>query len=123
MMRPVAPPVSFPNPIQRPGLQQPRQQRPPRPPTASSAPVPSNVPGASVSMKDLQVLVISNSQGYFIPHSKSACCYQMPIVTVTVAQLVEHLLCDREVVDSIPGQIIPKTLKMILAALSFGVQL
>ena len=61
MIRPVAPPASFPNlpnPIQRPGLQQPRQQqqqRPPRPPTASSAPVPSISTGASVSMKDLQV--------------------------------------------------------------------
>ena len=38
--------------------------------------------------------------------------------TGTVAQLVEHLLCDWEVVGSIPGGVIPKTSKMVLAALS-----
>ena len=56
MMRPVAPPASFPNPIQRPGLQQPMQQRPPvlRPPASSSAPVTVNV--TSVSMKDIKVM-------------------------------------------------------------------
>ena len=30
----------------------------------------------------------------------------------------EHLLCDRKVAGSIPGWVIPKTLKMVLAALS-----
>ena len=34
--------------------------------------------------------------------------------------VVEHPLCDREVVGSIPGRVIPKTLKMVLAALSLG---
>ena len=39
-----------------------------------------------------------------------------------VAQLVKRLLCDREVAGSIPGQVIPKTLKMLLAALSLSAQ-
>ena len=34
--------------------------------------------------------------------------------------LVECLLCDRVVAGWIPGQVIPKTLKMVLAALSLG---
>ena len=37
--------------------------------------------------------------------------------TTTVAQLVEHPLCDWEVMGSIPGRVIPKTLKMVVAAL------
>ena len=37
--------------------------------------------------------------------------------TATVAQLVEHPLCDWEVMGSIPGRVILKTLKMVLAAL------
>ena len=36
--------------------------------------------------------------------------------------VVECPLCDREVVGSIPGRVIPKTLKMVLAALSLGAQ-
>ena len=36
--------------------------------------------------------------------------------------VVECPLCDREVAGSIPGQVIPKTLKMVLAALSLGTQ-
>ena len=36
--------------------------------------------------------------------------------------VVEHLLCDREVAGSIPGWVIPKTLKMVLAAPSLGAQ-
>ena len=36
--------------------------------------------------------------------------------------VVEHPLCDREVAGSIPGQVIPKTSKMALAALSIGAQ-
>ena len=32
--------------------------------------------------------------------------------------VVERPLCDREVAGSIPGRVIPKTLKMVLAALS-----
>ena len=35
---------------------------------------------------------------------------------------VEHLLFDREVAGSIPGRVIPKILKMVLAALSLGAQ-
>ena len=42
--------------------------------------------------------------------------------TGTVAQLVNHLLSDCEVVGSIPSQVIPKTLKMVLAALLLGAQ-
>ena len=42
--------------------------------------------------------------------------------TSTVAQLVEHQFCDREVAGSIPSRVIPKTLKMVLAALSLGTQ-
>ena len=34
--------------------------------------------------------------------------------------VVERPLCDREVAGSIPGWVIPKTLKMVLAALSLG---
>ena len=36
--------------------------------------------------------------------------------------VVEHPLCDQEVVGSIPGRVIPKTLKMVLTALSLGAQ-
>ena len=36
--------------------------------------------------------------------------------------VVERSLCDREVAGSIPGRVIPKTLKMVLAALSYGTQ-
>ena len=36
--------------------------------------------------------------------------------------VVELPLCDREVAGSIPGRVIPKTLKMVLAALSLGAQ-
>ena len=36
--------------------------------------------------------------------------------------VVEPLLCDWEVAGSIPGRVIPKTLKMVLAALSLGAQ-
>ena len=45
-----------------------------------------------------------------------------PSLTGTVAQLVELPLCDREVAGSIPGRVIPKTLKTVLAALSLGAQ-
>ena len=43
-------------------------------------------------------------------------------VTGTVAQLVERPLCDQEVASLIPDQVISKTLKLILAALSLGAQ-
>ena len=36
--------------------------------------------------------------------------------------VVERPLCDREVAGSIPGRVIPKTLKMVQAALSLGAQ-
>ena len=36
--------------------------------------------------------------------------------------VVERPLCDREVAGSITSQVIPKTLKMVLAALSLGAQ-
>ena len=36
--------------------------------------------------------------------------------------VVECPLCDREVAGSIPGRVIPKTLKMVLVALSLGAQ-
>ena len=36
--------------------------------------------------------------------------------------VVERLLCDREVVGSIRGRVIPKTSKMVLAALLLGAQ-
>ena len=39
--------------------------------------------------------------------------------TGAVAMLLERPVCVREVVGSIPGRVIPKTLKMVLAALSF----
>ena len=35
---------------------------------------------------------------------------------------VSRQLCDWEVAGSIPGQVIPKTLKMVLAALLLGAQ-
>ena len=40
--------------------------------------------------------------------------------TGAVAQLLERPFCVREVVGSIPGRVIPKTFKMVLAALSFA---
>ena len=36
--------------------------------------------------------------------------------------VVERPLWDREVAGSIPGRVIPKTLNMVLAALSLGAQ-
>ena len=36
--------------------------------------------------------------------------------------VVERPLCDQEVAGSIPGWVIPKTLKMELAALTLGAQ-
>ena len=44
------------------------------------------------------------------------------MVTGTVAHLVERPLCDREVAGSMPDQVISKTLKQVLAALSLGAQ-
>ena len=40
--------------------------------------------------------------------------------TCAVAQLLERPVCIREAVGSIPGREIPKTLKLVLAALSFA---
>ena len=37
-------------------------------------------------------------------------------------KVIECPFCDREDVGSIPGRIIPKTLKMVLAVLSLGAQ-
>ena len=42
--------------------------------------------------------------------------------TGKVAQLVERPFCDWDVAGSIPGRVLPKTLKMALAALTLGVQ-
>ena len=36
--------------------------------------------------------------------------------------VVERPLCDREVAGSIPGRVIPKILKVVLAALLLGTQ-
>ena len=44
------------------------------------------------------------------------CVYLIDLFTNSVAQLVEHLLCDKEVVGSIPSQVTPKTLKTVIAA-------
>ena len=43
-------------------------------------------------------------------------------LTGTGAQLVEHPLCDWDVAGLIPRRVIPKTLKVVLAALSLGTQ-
>ena len=40
-----------------------------------------------------------------------------------VAQLLEHPVCVREVVGSNPGRVIPKTLKMLLTALSLALSI
>ena len=40
-------------------------------------------------------------------------------LTGAVVQLLERPVCVREVMGSIPGRVIPKTFKMVLAALSF----
>ena len=40
--------------------------------------------------------------------------------TGAVARLLERPACVREVVGSISGRVIPKTFKMVLAALSFA---
>ena len=37
--------------------------------------------------------------------------------------VVERPLCDREVAGSIPGRVIPKTLKMVLAALCLALSI
>ena len=39
-----------------------------------------------------------------------------------MAQLAECSLCDQEVVGSIPGGLLLKTSKMVLAALMFGAE-
>ena len=49
-------------------------------------------------------------------------CYLYQLYNRHSGSVVERPLCDREVADSIPGQVIPKTLKMVLAALSLGAQ-
>ena len=46
----------------------------------------------------------------------------MPSADRHSGSVVERPLCDREVAGSIPGRVIPKTLKMVLAALSLGAQ-
>ena len=46
----------------------------------------------------------------------------LPVVYRHSGSVVERPLCDREVAGSIPGRVIPKTLKMVLAALSLGAQ-
>ena len=43
--------------------------------------------------------------------------------TGAVALLLKCPVCVREVVSSIPGRVIPKTFKMALAALSFGLSI
>ena len=43
--------------------------------------------------------------------------------THTVAQLLERPACAWEVVGSIPGRVIPKTFKMVLAALLFALSI
>ena len=43
--------------------------------------------------------------------------------TGAVAQLLERPVCVQEVVGSISGRVRPKTLKMILAALSFALSI
>ena len=45
-----------------------------------------------------------------------------PLLNRRSGSVVERPLCDREVAGSIPGRVIPKTLKMVLAALSLGAQ-
>ena len=42
--------------------------------------------------------------------------------TGTVTPLIEHSLCEWKVVGLNPSQVIPKTLKMVLAALLFDAQ-
>ena len=43
--------------------------------------------------------------------------------TGAVAKLLERPVCVREVVDSIPGRVISKTLRMVLTALSFALSI
>ena len=53
------------------------------------------------------------------------CAYPTFLISVLnrhSGSVVERPLCDREVAGSIPGWVIPKTLKMVLAALSLGAQ-
>ena len=40
-----------------------------------------------------------------------------------MAKLLERPVCVREVVDLIPGRVIPKTLRMVLTALSFALSI
>ena len=47
---------------------------------------------------------------------------EFPMVYRHSGSVVERPLCDREVAGLIPGRVIPKTLKMVLAALSLGAQ-
>ena len=78
-----------------------------------------------VLLIDLKLLIIVNSLFLNIPEhenfSANECdntnyCYRHS------GSVVERPLCDREVAGSIPGRVIPKTLKMVLAALSLGAQ-
>ena len=48
---------------------------------------------------------------------------EVPRFAIDVSgSVVERPLFDREVAGSIPSRVIPKTLKMVLAALSLGAQ-
>ena len=49
-------------------------------------------------------------------------CVGIGMIDRHSGSVVERPLCDREVAGSIPGRVIPKTLKMVLAALSLGAQ-
>ena len=80
----------------------------------------------------MTLLVLSNWAQYLVPDNffstKSIDIFlflhenRRALVRITgiVAQIVDHLLCDWEVVGMIPDRVIPKTLKTVLAAVLLG---
>ena len=71
-------------------------------------------------------------KAYKLVRTGSRAISPLPITTIFLVyhiavdrhsgSVVERPLCVREVAGLIPGRVIPKTLKMVLAAISLGAQ-
>ena len=90
-----------------------------------------------ISVRELRVVAIKHLVELSVEHelfchffSKRKTCHVMkyflwsfsPFRDQRSGSVVERPLCDWGVVGSIPCRVIPKTLKMVLAALSLGAQ-
>ena len=77
----------------------------------------------SVYIDLLHKLILSQTSK-FLPIHRTPFMMAIWLQTATPAQWLSGRVsvCDLEVAGSIPGRVIPKTLKMVLAALSLGAQ-